>query len=199
MKNKEDVINEIKAQFAKLEIQIADISTYPATKGYHKDNKFDVVIVAGYIPGKACLMTCDINVRRDNINKSGCRFVIDGEVPSREVYEKYVEPLPRRPVGSESPNSCFMINDYYTSLTGGISQNISQGFKFFQQFINKCLTIVLSKFTEHVHLWYVPEHSDVLLELEKNFGRYNNRNYETFNAKVFCQIPNEIFSEDQSF
>ncbi|MFC1624787.1 hypothetical protein ACFL15_00185 [Patescibacteria group bacterium] len=197
------VVVEVVKKFGELGIALADVSVYPATRAF-KERPFDVVIVAGYLPGKACLMTCDINVHRGKETSGDCKFTIDGEATSHRAYKSTIKPIGRSPVGSEmlSGGVGFSINDYsaYKRRPQEVTlmEEIDECFKFFQEFIKKARSVLKDKFSSSTHLWYVPEYSDVLLDLEKDNGKHSSRNYEPFNSSVLMKLPKEIFVEEQT-
>jgi hypothetical protein len=204
MKKYEEVARLAKESIESLSAKVVDVSTYPATKAF-SGSPFDVVIIAAYIPGKACLMTIDVNVKRSNSNLSDMKFTINGEF-NEQGWEKYCQDggyilVDRSSVGSESYGGRqFSINDYtaYKGDTGTIDGNIKRGMNFFKEFLDKYGEMLAASFSHSVHLWYVPEYSDALVNNEEKNGSYNDQNYTEFNAKVLAKFPEGIFSAGQS-
>lgn len=184
-------VQEIISQMKKMGIEIADVSVYPMTK-FYRENPRNVVIVAGYLPGKACLMTVDTSVERSTGEVGRTIFSINGELGNiAEIdLQTFLAKIPRAPVGHQSYGRYdFYINTYTDSVDCGIG--------FFKTFLSVAQKHLKIAFTKYVSLWYVPEYTDVFLTREKRYGRYNAKIYEPFTKKVLSKLPREIFSEQQ--
>lgn len=184
-------VQEIISQMKNLGIEIADVSVYPMTK-FYRENPRDVVIIAGYLPGKACLMTVDTSIVRSTGETDRATFSINAELGKSCSVDirNFLSDISRQPVGHESYGwRDFYINTYTESMDDGLD--------FFNTFLLKKARFLNDVFTNRVHLWYVPEYSDAHQSREKRFGRYNSKIYEPFTKKVLSKLPREIFSEQQ--
>jgi hypothetical protein len=200
MKISEEVGKMVQEKMEAIGARVADISIYPSTI---KRETCDVLIVAGYFPGRACLLTIDADVYEDKNRSSGIKFHITGECEKKHWKNLFKHgglflDISRNAVGSEScgGEDFFDINHYVYS-NDSAKDKMDIGMNFFENFLNGYAVMLKPQFTKSVDVWYVPEYSDDFAAMEKKYGEYNSSNYAPFNSKVLAKFPKGIFAEDQ--
>jgi len=201
MENTEEVAKLVKDAMESLGAKVVDVSIYPSTK---LSFKFDILIAAGYVPGKACLLTVYANIYKNGIH-SDIIFDIRGEYEKRFMNKMVggVGPifaaLDRHRVGGEwYGGGTFSINHCVTIRAGSSAgASLEAGMAFFNDFLRLYGSFLMNRFTRHIRLGYAPEYSDAFLALEEKNGKYSGESYIPFNSKVLAKFPKGIFSEHQ--
>lgn len=188
---------EVTADYLKKQIEYAgakvvDVSIYPAVE--HFETASDLIIIAAYLPNRACLLTAKVRVDRNDVDKTTGRFTISAELNKEggKKYEKDEDILVDR---SQKEAESFSRFRKKFSINTGTNEytELQYGITFFEEFIKKYKKYLKEKFTDYVVLPYVPEESDELAELEKKNGGKNVNHSTIFNYKVREKFPEEYF------
>lgn len=157
----EDEIGELRERMEALGIRIVDISSYPATKAIRVAS-YMVTVIAGYVSGKACAIC--VNFSGEDIT-----FTVFGQVKEsawrKNAYE-YFRKLRRNSAGHEIYGQTFSINHYIGGKGASVREKIDRGIIFFKDFLGAYGRILeKNKFSQHVHVWFVPVDSDEFLSM----------------------------------
>lgn len=188
MNKAQATLSSIQARLKKLGINIGDVSTYQKKKHMYFNGE-ETVIIAGYLPNKACLITIE-TVIETNGSVWGSVFKVQAELLHEEKYNTLVRNIPRVAVGSEGISGPqFDINTQ--------AKTLNEGFVFLKEVLKRCKSELAPKFTERVHIWYVPVYTDAFTKLEKKYGKNNSRVFDHFNRRVLAKLPQTMFTKEQ--
>jgi hypothetical protein len=182
----DSVVSNLKTQLKKIGIEIADISIYSMTEFFNLGSKSNLIVV-GYLPDKALIVTLDIIVNDTDGKIWSSTFKINFEVTNDKVYyNSYITEYIKGTQGL----SIFVLHFE--------THKLDEGFEFIKKVLIITLAVLSPKFTESIFLWFVPEYSDEYKKLEAKYGKHDSRIKRTFNEKVFIKLPASMFSATQS-
>lgn len=201
----EKAIRQVTNSMEQIGIVVVDATAYRKTDTYNPTAKTANVVIAGYIPGKACIFKVTFNYGRfDDYTFTVEGQIADGKWGMAIMGGNFFNAVERNPVGSEScgGDSSFSINTY-TSYSGGTSSLLARkkvefGINFFKNVLIEYGDILAEQFTTDIHLWFVPEYSDEFKALKDKNGQNNSLNYIGFNSRVMAKFPVGFFDSSQT-
>jgi hypothetical protein len=192
----ESVVSSIREMFESLGIKV--VSSIPYNETIPSGALSREVIVAGYIPGIACVFTAHV---RDDFWTT--RYVIDGEMKAgwslHVMGRRLFGDVPRDARGSEGcGGDPFQFNINTNSrLDGDVASKILIGKEFFSNFLTRYKENLAPSFTRSVSLWFVSEYSDEYRELKRRTGDDLIASSSPFNERVIREFPAGFFASSQ--
>jgi len=181
----------------KLGIEIVDATNYPVSDNGKVVG--DVVVVVGFIPGKAAIFTVKFNYRKFGDDYT---FSINGQVKEGEGSKVRgpggIFPKVNRHSSGESfgGGTLDFIISTYTGFCGdsewSSKKKVAHGTAFFKKFLEEYGNLMRNKFDCNLFLWFVPEYSDAF-----SAAKANGTNQLSFNARVLAKFPPGFLSEAQ--
>lgn len=200
-RNVKAAIKQVVTGMKELGIEIIDATNYPMSKNGKAIG--DVVVIVGYIPGKAAIFTVKFNYRRFD----DYEFKINGQVKEGEGAKVCGRGLnfpkvDRRPNGESISGGIltFEISDYLGFREDGPQSSkdkVAHGMAFFKTFLGEYGNLMRKKFDNHLFMWFVPEDSDAFNVAKANGGEAQPGKYASFNARVLAKFPPGFLSDAQ--
>lgn len=176
----------IESGMKKLGIRIADTSLY-TMREYSVRPKLTCVIIAGYFPNHACLCTVVAHIRYDDGSILESKFSLCAQLTG-EFHKGLVACIVSEYTGvSFSMDGAFEVYAPCCRSTDGL--------EFFRDILVRIKGSLAPCFTSPVRLWYVPDYSDVALDVQKKDGKFSPIYSKTFNDRVIALLPRNIFSK----
>jgi hypothetical protein len=186
VKNARETVACIEAGMKKLGIRIADTSFYTMREFYSRTN-VTCVIIAGYVPNRACLCTVMAHIRCDDGFILESKFTLCAQLTG-DSHEDLVSCIV-----SGQPGVSFSMDGTFEVYTPSVRS--TDGLAFFDEILKQVRNTLAPYFTSPVKLWYVPDGSDWALELQKMHGKSSFIYKETFNNRVVSLLPRKMFSK----
>lgn len=186
MRKVRETIGLIKLGMKKLGIRIADSSFY-TMREYSIRPELMCVIIAGYVPNHACLCTVMAHIRYEDGSIIESKFSLCAQLIG-ESHKDLVACVVR-----EQPGVSFSMDgvlEVYALCT-----RTSDGLEFYRDTLRRVKGSLAPCFTSPVSLWYVPDYSDVALDVQKKDGKFSPIYSKTFNDRVIALLPRNIFSK----
>ena len=183
------IAKSIRETLESLGVRVVNVEIYRS--GFDDNNH---LIIAAYLPKKACLFKVYATVSKNNNVYNRCAYVcsvITTEL-NNEGYKKYLNDgekflLKRVSIEETQSQKKFSINDYDNISYNNIEDDIKNNMRIFKDFVEIYGEMLEKSFSEITKAWYLPE------------IRYGAQEaHHKMNDEILEKFPKEIFSKNQT-
>jgi hypothetical protein len=194
-----EAIEQMRTQMESLGISIVDVSVYPVSK---KRNfpPYNIVIMVGHLPGKACLFTVNGNLSSNDVD---ILFNLNAEMETDDLMRKVDRKLWRSSPSGETLKhgyGVFSFGHYQSAIMHQITveEIINGGISFYSRFLKNFKQGIKESFTCAVTTaGWMPWKSDTFVKRAKKYGEFSDATIKPFEQKIISKLPTGLICPEQ--